>query len=117
MKSHHFVTTRGNIVKELTLHPDAMALQFPKLDAIETSPVVVKPLYRHGDKNHATTIWYWNAGSVEPQKPASAPLIDANGPDQKLKFREAGDLTAAEVWNQVQWKVMFTRSREISDGG
>ena len=103
--------------EELTLHPDALALQFPKQDAFETSPVVVKPLYRHGDKNHATTIWYWNAGSVEPPIPASAALIDANGPEQKLRFREAGDLKAIGVWNQGQWKVMFTRPRKVHDEG
>jgi DMSO reductase family type II enzyme heme b subunit len=102
---------------ELTLHPDALALQFPKQDAFQTSPVVMKPLYRHGDKNRQTTIWYWNAGSVEPSVPARAVLIDASGPDQKLKFRETGDLEATGVWHQGQWKVMFVRPRESAEAG
>ncbi|MBL6999301.1 MAG: c-type cytochrome, partial [Gammaproteobacteria bacterium] len=94
----------------LTLYPDALALQFPKQDAFETSPVL-KPLYRHGDNKHPTTIWYWNAGSIEPQLPASATLIDASGPDQPLQFRSEADLVAAGSWQQGQWKVMFTRPR------
>ncbi len=97
---------------DLTLYPDALALQFPEQNAFATSPVVTKPLYRHGDKNHATTIWYWNAGSVEPPIPAKATLIDASGPEQKLKFRDAGDLSAVGAWNHGQWKVMFTRPRQ-----
>ena len=103
--------------EELTLHPDALALQFPKQDAFETSPVVIKPLYRHGDKKNQTTIWYWNAGSVEPTIASSATLIDANGPNQPLRFRETVDLSVSDEWNQGQWKVMFTRPRESLDTG
>jgi DMSO reductase family type II enzyme heme b subunit len=76
---------------------------------------VVKPLYRHGDKKHATTIWYWNAGSIEPEQSARSVLIDANGPDQELKFRQSGDLSATGQWREGQWKVMFTRPRKNLD--
>ena len=100
---------------ELSLYADALALQFPKQNAFATSPSVVKPLYRHGDKNHATTIWYWNAGSIEPTIPPKATLIDANGPDQKLKPRDTGDLAVKGSWHQGQWKVMFTRPRQGSE--
>ncbi len=96
---------------DLTLHPDAFALQFPQRDAFETDPVVVKPLYRHGDKNHPTTIWYWNAGGVEPEQEPRSALIDAYGPDQPLAFRDGGDLTAGGQWRHGQWKVMFKRPR------
>ncbi len=102
--------------ESLTMYSDALAVQFPKQDAFETSPVVVKPLYRHGDKKHETTIWYWNAGSIEPEMKPMSVLIDAKGPDQKLKFRKTGDLNTAGSWTHGQWKVMFTRPRLSSDG-
>ena len=102
--------------ENLTMFSDALAVQFPKQNAFETSPVVVKPLYRHGDKKHETTIWYWNAGSIEPEKPSMSALIDASGPNQKLKFREAGDLTAQGSWQHGLWRVMFTRPRFSAEG-
>ncbi len=97
--------------ENLQLYSDALAIQLPKKGAFETTPVVEKPLYRHGDNKHGTTIWYWNAGSVEPLKEASSALIDANGPDEKLKFRKESDLSTAAQWSQGHWKVMFTRPR------
>jgi DMSO reductase family type II enzyme heme b subunit len=100
---------------ELTMFADAFALQFPQQESFATSPTVVKPLYRHGDKKHATTIWYWNAGSIEPEQKARSVLIDANGPDQELKFRQSSDLAASGQWREGQWKVMFTRPRKNSD--
>ncbi|MCK4707133.1 MAG: c-type cytochrome, partial [Gammaproteobacteria bacterium] len=102
--------------ENLTMYPDALAIQFPKHDAFETAPVVVKPLYRHGDKKHETTIWYWNAGSIEPEKKSMSVLIDANGADQKLKFREVGDLSAEGSWEHGLWRVMFTRPRFTAEG-
>ncbi len=95
----------------LVLYPDALALQLPQQEAFSIRPVVVKPFYRHGDKGHPTTIWYWNAGSIEPQRAASAVLFDASGPDQPLVSRAQGDLSANGGWRQGQWKVMFTRPR------
>ena len=97
---------------ELTLYPDAFALQFPQQEAFATAPVVIKPLFRHGDKKHATTIWYWNAGSIEPEQMPRSALIDASGPDQELTFRDSGDLSASGQWQDGQWKVMFTRPRK-----
>jgi DMSO reductase family type II enzyme heme b subunit len=73
------------------MFPDAIAIQFPQQGAFSTSPVD-KPLYRHGDPKHHTTIWYWNAGSVEPAiKPRTA-LFDGTGPDKKLVEREPSAL-------------------------
>jgi len=103
--------------ENLSLNADAFALQFPKQIAFATSPSVVKPLYRHGDKKHETTIWYWNAGSIEPAQPASSALIDASGPDAPLNFRTESDLSASGIWQQGQWKVMFSRSRADLDHG
>ena len=52
--------------EQYEMSSDAFAIQFPKEGAYVTVPVVVKPLYRHGDASHPTTIWYWNAGNIEP---------------------------------------------------
>jgi DMSO reductase family type II enzyme heme b subunit len=102
--------------EDLTMYSDALAIQFPKQDAFATKPVVTKPLYRHGDKRHQTTIWYWNAGSVEPEKPPQSMLIDASGPDAKLKFRQDSDLQTRGVWEDGVWKVMFVRDRFDKNG-
>ncbi len=95
----------------LEFRSDAFAIELPKRDAFETQPVVVKPLYRHGDKRRGTTIWYWNAGAVDPPAPPRTALIDASGPEQALKFREGGDLQAMGRWRDGQWKVLFKRPR------
>ena len=95
---------------------DAVALQFPKEDAYSTTPVE-KPLYRHGDANHHTTIWYWNAGSVEPAVPARAVLLDASGPNSKLAPRgDAADLSAVGAWQEGRWRVLFKRPRGVTEG-
>lgn len=95
---------------ELTLYPDAFAVQFPQQGAFAIEPVVEKPAFRHGDAKHATTIWYWNAGSVEPTMAPYAKIFDGNGVDQKLTPRasDAGLKTSAE-WVNGRWRVMFKR--------
>jgi len=96
---------------------DAVALQFPQESAYSTAPVE-KPLYRHGDASHHTTIWYWNAGSVEPELQPRAVLFDATGPNSRLTPREdAGDLFAAGAWREGRWRVLFKRPRGIADSG
>ncbi len=103
----------------LPMHSDAFAVQFPKVGAFQTSPVVVKPLYRHGDSGHPTTIWYWNAGSVEPQKPPGTQLLDATGPDERLVPRdgETADLSATGTWHQGRWRVLMKRPRVSGESG
>lgn len=106
--------------KSEKMFPDAVAIQFPKEGAYATAPVE-KPLYRHGDADHPTTIWYWNAGAVEPAVEASAALFDATGPDTKL-VRRAGshDLTARGEWQDGHWRVLMKRPRgeqAQSEGG
>ncbi len=105
--------------ESLEMAPDAFAIQFPKEEAFATAPVVEKPLYRHGDKAHHTTIWYWNAGSVEPRVPPRVTLFDASGPDNPLAPRSlAGDeLEASGAWAHGRWRVVLTRPRsgESSD--
>jgi DMSO reductase family type II enzyme heme b subunit len=100
--------------KSEKIYPDAVAIQFPKEGAYATAPVD-KPLYRHGDAAHPTTIWYWNAGSVEPQVEPRAALLDASGPDAKLARREGGgDLVARGEWQDGRWRVLMKRPRGVS---
>lgn len=101
--------------KKLKLHPDAIAIQFPKRGAFTTKPTVQKPLSSHGDSRHPTTIWYWRTESVEPKRPAAGMIFDAAGTGAKLKPRE-GDagLTASGKWADGIWRVIMKRRR---DGG
>ncbi|MBT3308836.1 MAG: hypothetical protein HOL04_08055 [Gammaproteobacteria bacterium] len=98
--------------ENLELFSDAVAVQFPKEKAYESKPVVVKPLYRHGDKAHHTTMWYWNAGSVEPARPGQAMLLDASGPDKKIEPRRGDDsLQAKGIWKNGRWQILMKRPR------
>ena len=99
--------------ENLEMHADAFAIQFPKEGAFTSAPMVEKPLYRHGDARHPTTIWYWNAGSVDPRVEARSMLLDATGPDKKLQPR-AGELTAKGEWKDGRWRVLMVRPL---DGG
>ncbi|MCF7982677.1 MAG: c-type cytochrome [Pseudomonadales bacterium] len=96
------------------MFPDAIAIQFPQEGAYSTVPVD-KPLYRHGDSSHHTTIWYWNAGSVEPPVEPRATLHDGSGPDNKLVMREltANDLMAQGEWRHGRWRVLMKRPRNL----
>ena len=108
----------GSIVSQLPdksekMYSDAIALQFPKEDAYATTPVE-KPLFRHGDKKHSTTIWYWNAGSIEPAVESRSVLLDATGPNSKLAMRPGdNDLVALGEWQDGRWRVLFKRPRGI----
>ncbi len=99
------------------MYPDAFAIQFPRAGAYESTPSVTKPLYRHGDAKHNTTIWYWNAGSVEPRQSASAMLFEGSGPNKKLKLRE-GDtsLSSTAQWVDGRWRVLMKRPRVGREG-
>ena len=100
--------------KKEKIFSDAVALQFPKEDAYSTAPVE-KPLFRHGDAQHHTTIWYWNAGSVEPKVDSRAILLDATGPNKKLKPRKGdNDLVTQGAWQEGRWRVMFKRARGVA---
>ena len=100
--------------KSEEMFSDAVAVQFPKNDAYATAPVE-KPLFRHGDADHSTTIWYWNAGSVEPPIDPRAALFDASGPDSKL-VRRAGDndLVTQGAWQDGRWRILMKRQRGIA---
>jgi DMSO reductase family type II enzyme heme b subunit len=101
--------------ENLELYSDAVAVQFPKEDGYESKPVVVKPLYRHGDKRHHTTMWYWNAGSVEPAVLSSGMLLDATGPNNKIEPRIGDDtLQTSAEWKDGRWRVLLKRPRNGS---
>jgi len=102
--------------EDLELLSDAFAIQFPQQEAFATSPVVIKPLYRHGDAAHPTSIWYWNAGSVRPKQVPQTILFDATGPDRALAPRpDHGGVKISGRWHQGRWRILMTRSR-ITDG-
>ncbi len=103
--------------ENLEMHPDAFAIQFPHEDAYTSAPMVRKPLYRHGDAKHKTTIWYWNAGSLEPKRDPVAMLLDGTGPDNKLKPREKeASLSATGEWQGGRWQVLMKRPRYAANG-
>jgi DMSO reductase family type II enzyme heme b subunit len=103
--------------ENLEMHSDAFAIQFPKEEAYASSPIVEKPLYRHGDAKHETTIWYWNAGSVEPPKDAMSMLLEGSGPDKKLKPKAVdGSFVASGAWQDGKWRVLMKRPRDSGDG-
>lgn len=102
----------------LEMHSDAFAIQLPKADAFATAPVVEKPLYRHGDSKHPTTIYYWNAGSIEPEVAPKSLILEATGPDKKLQPRlEDQSLVANGQWDKGQWKVLMKRPLNGGEAG
>ncbi len=105
--------------ESLEMGVDALAIQFPKEGAFATAPVVEKPLYRHGDAAHPTTIWYWNAGSVDPAVAPRVALFDAAGPDNALAPRalESEVVEANGAWAHGRWRVVFTRPRSGGAAG
>jgi len=102
---------------DLKLYPDAFAIQFPQREAYTTAPAVEKPTFRHGDAKHSTTVWYWNAGSVEPTVAPYLKVMNGNGVDKKLQPRpgDAG-LSAAGEWVNGRWRVIFKRKLQPNDG-
>lgn len=98
------------------LNPDALAIRFPRIDAVEPGPLVLTPRYRHGNDTNPTTLWYWNAGSIEPPQPASQLLLDAIGADQRLTLRKNDhSLTAYGRWEKGRWRVLMKHPRAASN--
>ena len=100
-----------------TMFSDAVAIQWPQSGAYSNAPVD-KPLYRHGDARHSTTIWYWSAGSALPLSPARTVVLDASGPDVRPIPRigadnpaDAGTFATGE-WQHGRWQVVMKRSRD-----
>ncbi len=95
--------------EQYEMTPDAFAIQVPKEGSFETMPVVTKPLFRHGDEAHPTTIWYWNAGNAEPKIEPMVSLMDATGPNNKLRPRGPEDLKVTGKWENGRWRVIMKR--------
>jgi DMSO reductase family type II enzyme heme b subunit len=103
--------------EELTLYSDAVAMQFPREGAYTSAPMVEKPLYRHGDSKHNTSMWYWNAGSLEPKLDAMTMLLKATGPNNKPEpMLDNKTVSAQGQWYEGQWQVMMKRKRAGIDG-
>jgi len=104
--------------KKLKLYPDAFAMEWPKANAYTVNPVVEKPLSRHGDTRHGVTIWYWNAGAVEPKKEPATVVMDADGVDKKPQFRRDDHSVRTDAkWVAGRWRVLMKRSRQASVDG
>lgn len=103
--------------RKYRLHPDALAIRFPRVDAVETGPQLLTPRYLHGNDTNPTTLWYWNAGSIEPPQPASQLLLDAIGADQRLTLRKNDQsLSAHGQWERGRWRVLMKHPRAASNG-
>lgn len=103
--------------EERPLYSDAVAMQFPMSDAWSSAPMVEKPGYRHGDASHNTVLWYWNAGSIEPEQAAITAVFKGAGPDKKPQLIK--DYQAVSVqgqWQEGRWQVLMKRKREGKDG-
>ena len=99
------------------MYSDALAVRFPRVDAVETGPRVLTPAYLHGNETEPTTLWYWNAGSLEPPQPASKLLMDAIGSAQKLTLRTNDhSLDAQGRWEHGRWRVLMKHPREAGNG-
>jgi DMSO reductase family type II enzyme heme b subunit len=104
--------------EEIEMQSDAFAIQFPKAEFFETTPIVKKPLYRHGDSEHPTTIWYWNAGSIQPELSPKYMIFNAKGSDKPLEFRSNDNsLIAAGSWENGRWRILMKRPREAGNSG
>ncbi len=101
---------------ELTLYSDAVAMQFPVEGAYSSAPMVEKPLYRHGDSTHNTSMWYWNAGSIEPKQPAQTMVLNGSGPDNKLQpMMDYNAVSAQGKWFEGRWQIIMKRKRDGTD--
>ncbi len=103
--------------EEFTLYSDALAMQFPREGAFTSSPMVEKPLYRHGDAAHNTSMWYWNAGSLEPKKEAQTIVFKGTGPnttpEPMMSYKE---VSAQGQWHNGRWQVLMKRKRAGTEG-
>ena len=79
--------------------------------------MVEKPLYRHGDARHNTSMWYWNAGSLEPKMPARTMVFKGTGPDNKPEpMMDYKEVSAQGQWYEGRWQILMKRKRIGSDG-
>ena len=106
--------------QNITMRSDAFAIQFPKTESFAVTPVVKKPFYRHGDSANPTTIWYWNAGDLDPieETPPKTMIFDAKGLDKPLEHRSTDKtLIASGKWEQGRWRVLMQRPRKGGNHG
>ena len=100
-------------IKDVEPKSDAFALQLPAQSLEGTE----KPLYRHGDKKHPVNIWYWQAGSKEPEIAPSVMVMDGTGPNVPPEPRAQTNVTASGTWKDGRWQVLFRRPLTGSSEG
>ena len=92
-------------------------MQFPREGSYTSAPMVEKPLYRHGDSSHYTSMWYWNAGSLEPKLEAAAMVLKGTGPNQKpAPMMDYKEVSAQGQWQDGRWQILMKRKRSGTDG-
>jgi DMSO reductase family type II enzyme heme b subunit len=91
----------------LELFSDAFAIQFSKEKTFEMPPVQ-KPLFGHGD---AATIWYWNAGSINPEVAPQSMIFDCKASVLEPRLGDK-TLVATGKWEKGCWRVLMKRPRK-----
>jgi DMSO reductase family type II enzyme heme b subunit len=104
--------------EEIEMQSDAFAIQFPNAEFFKTTPIVKKTLSRHGDSRNPTTIWYWNAGSIQPELPPKSIIFNAKSSDKPLEYRSNDNsLIAIGSWEDGRWRILMKRPREADNSG
>ena len=102
----------------LRMQPDAFAIRLPREAGYLASMGGERPHLVHGNTGQESTIWYWNAGSVDPSRAPFAALLDERGVAGALVPRESGaeDLEAEGTWMAGRWRVVMKRPRRTEGG-
>ena len=101
---------------DLEMYPDAFAIQLPKTGSFALAPTADLPLFRHGDEEHPTTMWYWRTESVDPAIAPITLVMDATGEDDKLQPRpDDRTVSASGEWVNGRWRVLVKRRRIGAD--
>ena len=102
----------------LDMHPDALAIRVPREGDYPVSTTGERPPLAHGNAGQESTIWYWNAGSVDPPSAPFAALLGERGAAGSLAPRqgEARDLEAKGTWGAGRWRVVMKRPRRAEGG-
>jgi len=101
----------------LTLFADAVAMQIPRQGAYNAQRMTEKPFFQHGDATHHTSMWYWNAGSIEPEKSALTTVFKGTGLDKPPEpIADYQDVSAQGKWYEGRWLIMMKRKRQGTRG-
>ena len=66
---------------------------------------------------HHTSMWYWNAGSMEPKKEAQTMVFKGSGPNAKLEpMMSYKEVSAQGKWQKGRWQIIMKRKRTGTEG-